>query len=113
MLVEQFHEFARCEGIAAWYRKVLGIKLNQNSAFIQLGWGTGWDGKTFWSHLQQDEKFFEKIVKDYSMHRATRNSPRRQPGDDFPRSRRVAMNLETQKPVAPFGWVLFELEPKR
>jgi len=77
-------------------------------ALIQIGWGTGWDGKTFWTHLKQDEYMFEKMLKDYRMVR----KGRREQGDVFPKSRRVVMKIKggIAKPLAPFGWALVELE---
>ena len=114
MLAEQFQEFSRCDTVTKFYQLLLGQgELSQGNALIQLGWGTGWDGKTFWSRLQDDEDDFEEIINRYRMHRATRNSPRRKPGDDFPRSRRLVMSRKTGEPVRPFGWVLFQLEKIR
>lgn len=98
------------ERIAGFYRQLLGVKLAPNQAFMQIGWGAGWDGKTFWTHLQQDEHFFERLVSEFRLDKAGRHS-RRQPGDPFPTSRRVAMSGKKgeAKPVAPFGWILVEL----
>jgi CRISPR-associated protein Csm5 len=96
--------------IAAFYRKLSQVSLKPNQALIQLGWGTGWDDKTFGSRLQEDQYLFSKIVKDFRLSRG-----RRQPGDDFPRSKRVAVQRKDNKafPIAPFGWALLEMEPAR
>lgn len=99
------------ERIAGFYRQLLGLKLGPKQAFMQIGWGAGWDGKTFWTHLQQDEFLFERLVSDFRLDKAGRNSKRR-PGDPFPTSRRVAVSgkKDEAKPIAPLGWVLVEVE---
>jgi len=125
MLRAQKHSHARCLELAEWfgnadqayaplanfYSQLVEADLASNQALIQIGWGAGWDGKTFWAHLQKDEYLFEQLVNDFRMNKAGRNS-RREPGDAFPRSKRAAMSVKqgVAKPVAPFGWVLVELE---
>jgi len=123
----QKHSRARLERLAAWfenveppapsaeriarfYRELLSIQLNSKQAFLQIGWGAGWDGKTFWTHLQQDEFLFERLVSEFHLDKAGKRS-RRQPGDPFPTSRRVVMSgkKDEAKPIAPFGWVLVEM----
>lgn len=101
------------ERIAGFYRQLLGLKLGPKQAFMQIGWGAGWDGKTFWTHLQQDELLFERLIDEFRLDKAGRRG-RREAGDPFPKSRRVAMSgkKEQAKPVAPFGWVLVELETR-
>jgi CRISPR-associated protein Csm5 len=117
----QKHSHARIKAMLDWYNgldegsRVYNF-LNQLSHFtpgpdqalMQIGWGTGWDGKTFWTHLKQDEYIFEKILKDYRMVR----KGRRETGDVFPKSRRVVMQSkgDVAQPLAPFGWALVELE---
>lgn len=99
------------EKIANFYRQLAQSKLPPNQALLQIGWGAGWDGKTYWTHLQQDQMLFEQLVRDFRMDKAGRFS-RRRPGDPFPTSRRVAVSGkgDAAKPVAPFGWVLIELQ---
>ncbi len=86
--------------------------LADNEFFMQLGWGTGWDSKTLGSHLQSDPGFMETILRDYKMTRG-----RRQPGDPFPKSRRVLVKVERstsgqtrELPIVPLGWVLVEMK---
>lgn len=95
--------------IANFYHQLSTLKLSSNQALLQLGWGSGWDGKTYWTHLQEDKFLFEKIMRDYKLQRTTGKGPRRNPGDPFPTSRRVAIS-GGDNPVAPFGWVLLTLE---
>ena len=96
--------------VARFYRRLHETSLGKTQALVQLGWGSGWDGKTFWTHLQTDPLLFEQLVKDFNMHKAGRDSPARKPGDEFPRSKRAAMVLKQGKAqvVAPFGWALLE-----
>jgi CRISPR-associated protein Csm5 len=97
--------------VAKFYRQLADAGIAENQALVQIGWGSGWDGKTFWSHLQQDENRFERIVQDYRLHKAARNSPMRKPGDPFPRSKRAAMIVKDKVAIAaaPFGWALLEM----
>jgi CRISPR-associated protein Csm5 len=106
-----FAERDSCEGIANFVKRLLDTSLAKNQAFVQLGWGGGWDSKTFGSHLQKDPVLFEQLVRDFRMNKQTRASGARRVGDPFPRSRRVAVRVvdRVAKPAAPFGWVLLEL----
>lgn len=121
----QKHTAARAEQLAAWfehadqgediaryYRQLAGAKLGAHKFAAQIGWGAGWDAKTFGAHLQEDARLFEQIVADFRMHRAAPGSPPRKPGDPFPRSKRAVMNLKEAKPYAPLGWVMVELKPQ-
>lgn len=111
-LVQWFELAEGCEDIARFYRQLSEAKIGANRALLQVGWGAGWDGKTFWTHLQRDAQLFEQIVKDFRMHRAAKGSPPRKPGDPFPRSKRAAMGVKdgAVHAAAPFGWVLVELK---
>lgn len=121
----QMHSSARIKELAEWfesssenyhavakfYRQLAAVVVAENQALVQLGWGSGWDGKTFWTHLQQDQNRFERIVQDFRLHKAGRNSPPRKPGDAFPRSKRAAMIVKNgvSTAAAPFGWTLIEI----
>jgi CRISPR-associated protein Csm5 len=98
------------ERIARFYRELLSAQLAPNQAFLQIGWGAGWDGKTFWTHLQQDAPLFEGLIREFRLDKAGRNSKRRA-GDPFPSSRRVVVSgkKDEAKPIAPLGWVLVEI----
>jgi len=114
-LAEWFEHADNCEPIARFYRQLAAARLGANAALMQLGWGAGWDGKTFWTHLQSDTRLFEELVKDFRMHKAAPGSPPRKPGDPFPRSKRAAMVVKegVARPAAAFGWVLVELKTAR
>lgn len=107
-LAEWFEHTSECERIAAFYRKLEAVNPGPNAALIQLGWGTGWDGKTFWTHLQADARLFSQLLLDFRMLKG-RGAPR--PGAPFPTSRRVVMLVKESiaRPAAPFGWALIKL----
>jgi len=98
--------------VAKFYRQLNGAELGSGQALVQLGWGSGWDGKTFWTHIQKDAALFERLVEDFRMHKAGRDSPPRKIGDAFPRSKRAAMTVKkgVAQAVAPFGWALLEMK---
>ncbi len=120
----QAHSHARLEKLLGWfetvrgadkivnfYRQLYELKLSANQALVQIGWGSGWDGKTFWTHLQDNEPLFEKLMRDFRLqHRRSRNAPPTK-AKDFPVSRRVVVNKE--RIAAPFGWALITLEEKK
>lgn len=110
-LAEWFDQAEGCERIARFYHQIAALPTAQNWAVIQLGWGTGWDGMTFGTHLQRDKRLFEQIVSDYHLSKVGRGAPR-SVGDPFPRSKRVAMVLKqgVEHPAAPLGWVKLEFE---
>ncbi|RMD63207.1 hypothetical protein D6833_05880, partial [Candidatus Parcubacteria bacterium] len=67
--------------------------------------------KTFWTHLQEDEPLFEKLMRDFRLqHRRSRNAPPTR-AKDFPVSRRVVVS--GGKIAAPFGWAIITLEEMR
>lgn len=111
-LLDWYQNAEQAEAIASFYRQLAQVQLQPNQALLQLGWGSGWDGKTFWTHLRRDANLFEQLVREFRMDRAGKQSTR-QPGDPFPRSRRAAMTIKDGRPraVAPFGWVLVEMKP--
>jgi CRISPR-associated protein Csm5 len=107
-LVDWFEHAEGGEAVAKFYRDLQKAKMGANSAVMQIGWGAGWDGKTFWTHLQEDAQLFEKIVYDFRMHKANKGAPPRKAGDPFPRSKRVTMSKGRM--TTPLGWVLVELK---
>lgn len=123
----QAHSRARLEKLAEWYqtaddgdaiaryfRQTAAAKIGKTQAILQIGWGAGWDAKTFSTHLQADAQLFEQLVADFRMHRGQRGAPPRKAGDPFPRSRRAAMSMkdDVAKPAAPLGWVLVGLKAR-
>jgi len=99
-----FNGVPGAERVLEFYR---GLGIPTQGFLLQVGWGTGWDDKTFGSRLRADPNFLEGIL-------------RRQPGDPFPKSRRVAVQVQRapdgrtlERPVAPLGWMWVEWEEVR
>lgn len=113
-LTAWFESAENCSAIANFYRQLGRAALQPNQALIQIGWGAGWDGKTFGTRLQASPELFERLVGDFRLHKAAPGSPPRRVGDPFPRSKRAAMRVKDKvaTPAAPFGWVLLELNPR-
>ncbi len=78
--------------------------LGEMEFLLQVGWGGGWPSKTFGRLLQRDPRAFEAIVETYRMTRERG----RQPGDPFPRTRRLAWRGAS--PALPLGWMRVRLE---
>lgn len=108
--------FAEAQGgerIARFYGNLLNLELSETQALVQLGWGGGWDSKTYWTHLTGQPELFASLLRDFRMDRAGRQG-RTDPAK-FPKSKRVVMSRKKEStdevPAAPFGWVLLEMEP--
>jgi CRISPR-associated protein Csm5 len=121
MLRVQRHSRQRLEQLSQWYQaapeceKVQGFlqelaRFAERFVFLQLGWGAGWDSKTFGSRLQENPGQFEALIADrrYRLQPVRgRNKPGRRAGDPFPESRKVIISQD--RPVAPLGWVMLEM----
>ena len=99
------------EAARNFYTELSQLNLPENTCVLRMGWGGGWDSKTLGSHLRSDPAFLEGIIRDYHMTRG-----RRQPGDPFPKSRRVSVRRVRANNGAvhdtiglPLGWVLLTL----
>lgn len=111
--------FKKREGaslVADFYARLEKSSFSENQFLVQLGWGGGWDSKTFGSRLQEDVKFFDWLATQPKLgllHGKAREN--RRPGAPFPSTRRVAMKRGADKeetPAVPLGWVLVELIPR-
>lgn len=116
---EWFARIPGTERVADFCRRLVQTSLPDTACLLQLGWGTGWEGKTFGSHLQADQDFMESIVCSSNQGGYGLARGRRQPGDPFPKSRRVLVQVQRapdgsmhEIPIAPPGWVLLELQPE-
>jgi len=107
------------ERVADFYRRLSQTGLPAHAFLIQVGWGTGWDDKTFGSHLRADERFMEGILapRRRGGYGLARGRLRR--GDPFPKSRRVLVRVRRgpggqvhEEPAAPLGWLLVEMRPR-
>ncbi|MCX7680814.1 MAG: type III-A CRISPR-associated RAMP protein Csm5 [Anaerolineae bacterium] len=116
-LAAWFEQIPSAEKSAKFCRDLAKTPLPPGAFFIQIGWGGGWESKTFGDHLQANRDFMERILRSpreggYGLARG-----RRRPGDPFPKSRRVLMQVQrapdgrTQEmPLYPLGWVLVEMK---
>ena len=100
-----------------FYKKLQRARLPGNAFLLQVGWGTGWDGKTLGSRLKTDPRFMDGILRSPRDGGFGLSRGRRQPGDPFPKTRRVAMQVHRsqdgrveERPVSPLGWTLVELQ---
>lgn len=112
-----FERIPGAEKGAKFCRDLIKTPLPQGAFFLQIGWGGGWESKTFGDHLQADRNFMESILRPpkeggYGLARG-----RRKPGDPFPKSRRLLVQIQrtpdgrtTETPLYPLGWVLVEME---
>ena len=113
--LEWFKDIRSARQIAGFYQQVANSRLLAHRFLLCMGWGTGWASKTFGSHLQERPDFMERIVRDFRLARG-----RRQPGDPFPKSRRVVAQISrdrqgrvVERPATPLGWCLVEMKERR
>lgn len=110
-----FEEVARAKAPMTFYRQMLNAKLPPLSCFLQIGWGTGWDSKTYGSHLQEDARLMTDLIRRYDLSRG-----KHQPGKPFPASRRATVQVvhdqsgrTKQVPNLPPGWVLLQMKERK
>ena len=103
-----FFEKRREGGTAAsFYKRLGGIweSLGKNEFLVQVGWGTGWQSKTFGSLLQGDDEDFERLVRQY---RLSPQDRKRRAGQPFPKSRKLVRRGD--RPAEPLGWIKVTLD---
>lgn len=100
-------EWKRWQGVPGMMRSFyqdlrnrFGARNDRAEFYLQLGWGGGWDSKTLGAVLTQDGDVFAQVVTRYHLKRKGKY----QPGEVFPRSRRVLMNGQNA-PARPLGWI--------
>ena len=105
--IEFFESKREGETAARFYKRLSRIweGLGENEFLVQVGWGTGWQSKTFGSLLQGDREAFEWLVRQY---RLSPQDRRRQAGQRFPKSRKLVRRGE--RPAEPLGWMKVKLE---
>lgn len=109
-LVEEETRWTRYGGSMKSFFETIVRHLNgcaKNEFILQLGWGAGWDSKTFGSILTQNKNTFADIVRKYDRHMNPQKAFH--PGDRFPKSRRVVLNRQGE-PVALLGWIRVKME---
>lgn len=108
---EWYRSISEAKLLADFYAQIAGAKLAANQFLIELGWGTGWESKTFGSRLLENEAFMERVIEEYRLAKGERER-----GDPFPKSRRVVMRFArdaqgnvSETPARPLGWALVRL----
>jgi CRISPR-associated protein Csm5 len=115
--------FAKAQGgvrIAQFYQQLAQTRIGNRRFLIALGWGTGWEDKTFGTRLLADKPFMQHILREYRLTRARQQD--RQDKDAaivFPTSRRVFVGLvqdergqRKEMPQAAPGWCLVEMKER-
>jgi CRISPR-associated protein Csm5 len=94
------------------YGQMLGLlraeRVKGGSFFLQIGWGGGWGSKTIGAPLQRNKDEWERLLAHRNL---TPARFRRNPGDAFPKSRRLWM--AGPQPGGPFGWCLVTMKERK
>lgn len=110
-LKAEYERWRTVEGpLRGFYKDLVGrlMALDQKTEFmLQLGWGGGWDSKTFGAVLTQDPVLFYRVVKRYEKQMDRQQSFKQ--GDRYPKSRRLVVN-DQGVPARPLGWVHVRME---
>lgn len=102
-------ELAHCAGrkemarVVEFYQRLERLRgqlKGSNDFLLQISWGGGWGAKTLGDLISANPNQMEQIIGDYRLSK----SRERQPGDAFPRSRRIY--FDRSGPAMPMGWVL-------
>ena len=110
---------ARTRETLFFYAKLAKMLIEQELAadewIMQIGWGAGWDSKTFDGALRVDEDEFVKIVNKYDLHLGPGGDRGRQAsefraGDTFPATRKLMTMAEAGVLRQPPGWVKLKAE---
>ncbi len=88
------------------YQDLAQVAAAQDEFLLQLGWGGGWDSKTFAYVLTADGQKFAQTVRKYGKTMVRKG--KYNPGDRYPKSRRVI--VQSEKAVMPLGWVKVRME---
>jgi len=98
------------ETALGFYRRLAGTwdGLAENEFLLQVGWGAGWQSKTFGPLLQRDPEAFERLVQEYNLSPQDR---KRRAGQRFPKSRKLVRRGD--KPAEPLGWIKVRLEERK
>ncbi len=79
--------------------------VGEDEFILQLGWGGGWDSKTFGAVLTEDTAAFKQVVDHYKL----KHKGQYKRGEAFPRSRRLVVD-NGGTPVRPLGWIRVKME---
>ncbi|GAB4415203.1 MAG: hypothetical protein Kow00106_10610 [Anaerolineae bacterium] len=88
------------------HREMGRVAQTQDEFLLQLGWGGGWDSKTFAYVLTADGQKFRQVVQKYG--KTLVRKGKYKPGDRYPKSRRVV--VQSKQAVMPLGWVKVKMK---
>ncbi len=91
------------------FTRLVEVDKTKTGFITQLGWGGGWDSKTFGALLTADSAQFAQLVQTFGRFMDKQNSYKA--GQLYPKSRRVVVTHE-DKPRWPFGWIEVKLEAR-
>ena len=107
-----FSEVNTAKKIFNFYNQLSKVTPANNQCLLQLGWGTGWDDKTYGSQLKTDNHFMDFIIDHYHL-----TKDQNATADTFPNTRNVAVSFIKdakgsimESPASPLGWILMEME---
>ena len=107
-----FANIPNAGGLISFYDQILKSNLKPNQMLVCLGWGTGWESKTFGEQMFSSSQVREALLRQFHMARGRRKSE-----DPFPLSRRVAASFKKaadgrvyETPALPLGWVLVQFK---
>lgn len=113
--------FAKAEGgtlISQFYQQLARTKTGSRRFLIALGWGTGWENKTFGTRLLANQDFMRGILRDYRLRREKGGKGNGQ-AVVFPGSRRVFVGVtedgqgrRREMAQAVPGWCLVEIKER-
>jgi len=102
-----------------FYQQLAQAKTSNRRFLIALGWGTGWEDKTFSTRLLASKPFTQHILREYRLSRTRTNDDSRDKEINFPASRRVFVGLapdadgrRKEMPQAAPGWCLVEMKER-
>jgi len=105
--------------IAQFFQQLSQTKMGRRRFLIALGWGTGWESKTFGTRLLGNKPFMRYILSEYRLSRSRRGGSDSDKEIVFPASRRVFVGLmqdtqgrRVEAPQAVPGWCLVEMKER-
>ena len=105
--------------LAQFYQQLAQAKVSSRHFLVALGWGTGWENKTFGTRLLASKPFMQHILREYRLNRTRSSSNDRSKEINFPTSRRVFVGVvqgadgqRKEMPQAAPGWCLVEMKER-
>lgn len=104
----EYHQNRKEAGPANFYGRLANAMIDgqpKNEFFIQVGYATGWRGKSVLGNLPNDSELLETVVHDFELDRGGgRQSRGYTRGQPFPKARHLAY-INNERPALPMGWL--------